>query len=318
MTTRAAISTTGQGEQRSFLAGLVGQGVKPSLTPEMHEREAVRHGLRYVYKTIDLDRAVNQPALADLLSAAIRLGFDGLNVTHPVKQAMVPLVDEVTDTVAAIGALNTILIRDGRTVGHNTDVTGFERAFREGLPGARTGKVVLLGAGGAGTAVAHTLSRVGAGVVVVVDPDADRRERLARSVAGLPRAPHLEAISPDELAPALADADGLVNATPVGMSAHPGCPLDVELLRADLWVVDIVYRPLDTELLRAARQRGCRTLSGAPMAVHQAADAFELITGREADRRALAADFDQMVAAEVNPDGTPAETALLSNEERKQ
>ena len=316
MTTTASPSPAGA--RRSFLAGLVGQGVKPSLTPEMHEREAVRHGLRYVYKTIDLDRPVDQPWLAELLGAAIRLGFDGLNVTHPVKQAMVPLVDEVTDAVAAIGALNTILLRDGRTIGHNTDVTGFERAFREGLPGAATDKVVLLGAGGAGTAVAHALSRVGARAIVVVDPDVERRERLVRSVAGLPRPPYLEAIPPADLAPALADADGLVNATPVGMAAHPGCPLDAELLRADLWVVDIVYRPLVTRLLAAARQRGCRTLSGAGMAVHQAADAFELITGREADRRALAADFDQMVAAEAPPDGTPAETALESTEERKQ
>lgn len=312
------VSPSPAGARRSFLAGLVGQGVKPSLTPEMHEREAVRHGLRYVYKTIDLDRPVDQPWLAELLGAAIRLGFDGLNVTHPVKQAMVPLVDEVTDAVAAIGALNTILVRDGRTIGHNTDVTGFERAFLEGLPAAATDKVVLLGAGGAGTAVAHALSRVGARAIVVVDPDAERRERLVRSVAGLPQPPYLDSIPPADLAPALADADGLVNATPVGMAAHPGCPLDAELLRADLWVVDIVYRPLVTQLLAAARQRGCQTLSGAGMAVHQAADAFELITGREADRRALAADFDQMVAAEAPSDGTPAETALESTEERKQ
>jgi shikimate dehydrogenase len=256
--------------------------------------------------------------LADLLAAAIRLGFDGLNVTHPVKQAMVPLVDEVTDDVAAIGALNTILVRGGRTVGHNTDVTGFERAFREGMPGAATDKVVLLGAGGAGTAVAHALAHVGARHIVAVDPDVDRRDRLVRSVSGLARPAYLEGISPEALAPALEEADGLVNATPIGMAAHPGCPLDVGLLRGDLWVVDIVYRPLVTELLGAARRQGCRTLSGAGMAVHQAADAFELITGREADRRALAADFDQMVAAEVPPAGTPPETALESTDERKQ
>ena len=316
MTTPPASPPPGTRHQRSFLAGLVGQGVKPSLTPEMHEREAARHGLRYVYKTIDLDRPVDGPWLADLLAGAIRLGFDGLNITHPIKQAMVPLVDEVTDSVAAIGALNTILISDGRTTGHNTDVTGFERAFNEGLPNAATGNVVLLGAGGAGTAVAHALCRLGARRIVVVDPDGDRRQVLVYSVARLPQPPELDAIPPEELAHALDGASGLVNATPVGMAAHPGSPLDVDLLRPNQWVVDIVYRPLMTELLHAARQRGCRTLSGAGMAVHQAADAFELITGRAADRRALAADFDQMVEAEVHPDGTSAGTALESTDER--
>lgn len=316
MTTDA--STPAVDERRSFLVGLVGQGVTPSLTPEMHEREAARHGLRYVYKTIDLEGPIDPAWLADLLSSAVRLGFDGLNVTHPIKQAVVPLVDEVTDSVAAIGALNTILVRDGRTTGHNTDVTGFERAFREGMSGADTGTVVLLGAGGAGTAVAHALARTGVGHVVVVDPDLKRRRQLVRSVAALPQPPRLDDISPAELAVALTDADGLVNATPVGMAAHPGCPLDVDLLQPDLWVVDIVYRPMVTELLTAARRRGCRTLSGAGMAVHQAADAFELICGRSADRSALAADFDQMVAAETQPHGTSADTAPGTTEERKQ
>lgn len=285
------------GARRSFLVGLIGQGVKPSLTPEMHEREAVRHGLRYVYKTIDLTGGESEDRLRSLLAAAIDLGFDGLNVTHPVKQAMVPLVDEVTASVTAIGALNTILIRDGGTVGHNTDVTGFEQAFRDGLPAASLDQVVLLGAGGAGTAVAHALADLGVRRLVVVDPDLERANRLARS---LPRdaVAALETATPADLASVLAGATGLVNATPVGMAAHPGTPLDVGLLHPDLWVADIVYRPLVTALLDAARERGCRTLNGSGMAVHQAADAFELITGRPADRSALAQDLAQMVAAE--------------------
>jgi shikimate dehydrogenase len=136
----------------SFLAGLLGQGVKPSLTPELHEREAARQGLRYVYKTIDLaDHELDEPSLRNLLDHAVRLGFDGLNVTHPLKQAMRPLVDRVAPDVRAIGALNTVLVCDGETVGHNTDAAGFERAFREGLRDAALDVVVLLGAGGAGT-----------------------------------------------------------------------------------------------------------------------------------------------------------------------
>ncbi|HET6626925.1 MAG TPA: shikimate dehydrogenase [Nocardioidaceae bacterium] len=284
---------------RSFLAGLIGQGVKPSLTPEMHEREAVRHGIRYVYKTIELAGNIDQEQLREVLAAAVRLGFDGLNVTHPFKQAIVPLVDEVTDSVTAIGALNTIIVRDGRTAGHNTDVTGFERAFREGLPGAALRNVVLLGAGGAGTAVAHALTALGVSRLVVIDPDMARAGRLADSVRSRTDVSDLETMDPSCLAGALGMADGLVNATPSGMAAHPGAPFDVDLLRSDLWVADIVYRPLVTTLLRAARDLGCRSLSGAGMAVHQAADAFELFTGHPADRSALAQDLGQLVAVEV-------------------
>ncbi len=104
--------------QRSWLAGLIGQGVGPSLTPELHEREAARQGLRYVYKVIDQpDGRVDREHLERLLAGAMELGFDGLNITHPFKQAMVPLVDEVAPTVAAIGAMNTVLLRGGRDAG---------------------------------------------------------------------------------------------------------------------------------------------------------------------------------------------------------
>lgn len=285
--------------RRSMLVGLFGQGVGPSLTPEMHEREGLRQGLRYVYKIVDLDERGAAPAhLRQLLTFSRELGFDGLNITHPVKQAMVALMDRVAPEVEAIGALNTVLLVDGESVGHNTDVTGFGRAFGEGLPDADLEEVVLLGAGGAGTAVAHALAGLGVGRLVVVDPDPDRAGLLTQSVRRLGTDLRLHTVDPGGIGGALANATGLVNATPVGMAAHPGTPLDPRLLRPELWVADIVYRPLVTALLRAARDRGCRTLSGAGMAVHQAADSFELFTGRPADRAAMFADFDEMVAAE--------------------
>ena len=162
--------------RRSILAGLLGRGVGPSLTPELHEREAVRQGLRYVYKTVDLDDGQLDPDhLRELLGSAVELGFDGLNVTHPIKQAMVPLVDQVSPEVAAIGALNTIVVSDGRTFGHNSDVTGFTAAFRDGLPDVDLGEVLLLGAGGAGTAVAHALAALGVRRLLIADPDAAAR-----------------------------------------------------------------------------------------------------------------------------------------------
>ena len=294
-------STNGSDPRRSILAGLIGQGVKPSLTPEMHEREAARQGIRYVYKTIDLpDDRVAEDHLRRLLESAVELGFDGLNVTHPLKQAMRSMVDEVTSDVADIGALNTVLITDGATVGHNTDVSGFGRAFTEGLPGAALDDLVLLGAGGAGTAVAHALVRLGARRVHVFDPDTARGQALLGSVeaAGV----DVRLVSETGLPGVLATTSGLVNATPVGMAAHPGSPLPTGLLRDNLWVADIVYRPLVTDLLREARALGCRTLTGAGMAVHQAADAFELIAGRPADRDAMVRDFDSLVAAETGSD----------------
>jgi len=287
--------------RRSILAGLLGQGIKPSLTPEMHEREAWRQGIRYVYKIVDLeDHQVAEDHLRGLLDFAREFGFDGLNVTHPIKQTMVPLMDRVTPEADAIGAINTVLMVDGVAVGHNTDVTGFDRSFREGLQGVDLDEVVLLGAGGAGTAVAHALVKLGAKRILVFDPDAVAAEALARSTGRL--LAHVDAprIGLADLSGALAGASGLVNATPVGMAAHPGMPVQADLLRPDLWVVDIVYRPLVTPLLRSATDLGCRTLSGAGMAVHQAADSFELITSRPADREAMFRDFNELVAVEIH------------------
>nr|MCW2728344.1 shikimate dehydrogenase [Aeromicrobium sp.] len=303
--------------RRSYVAGLLGQGIKSSLTPEMHEREAARQGLRYVYTIVDLDESrSDDQRLADLLAAAVELGFDGLNVTHPFKQAMVPLVDLVAADVDAIGALNTVLVDHGVTTGHNTDVTGFGRAFAEGLPGAALDEVILLGAGGAGTAVAHALARHGVRRLVVIDPDGDRADRLRHTLARGTSPVEIVTDPDGGLTAAISTANGLVNATPVGMAAHPGTPLPVDLLRADLWVADIVYRPLLTEFLRAADERGCRTLTGAGMAVHQAADAFELITGRVADRAAMFRDFDELVAAEAPDAPTPNAPPPQHPEER--
>jgi shikimate dehydrogenase len=300
---------TATASHRSWLTGLIGHGVGPSLTPELHEREAERQGLRYVYKVIDQpDGAVDREHLARLLGAAVELGFDGLNVTHPVKQAMVPLVDQVAPEVASIGALNTVLIRDGRTVGHNTDVSGFQRSFRDALPDVDRRRVVLVGAGGAGTAVAHALRELGVQRLLVLDLDTERASRLARTLRDHPTEVELVQPTPDGLALAMADSAGLVNASPMGMAAHPGSPVPEELLRPDLWVADIVYRPLATELLDNARAAGCTVLSGAGMAVHQAADAFELITGRAADRASMLRDFDELVAAEATTASTPSST----------
>jgi len=282
---------------RGFLVGLVGTGIGPSLTPALHEREADELGLRYLYRLLDLDRLHLPPdAVGDLLSAAQLAGYDGLNVTHPCKQLVIPHLDELSPDAEALGAVNTVVLRDGRAVGHNTDWSGFARAFDRGLPEAPLERVVLLGAGGAGSAVAHALLTLGATRLTIVDVDGERARTLAASLAARFAADRVDGVGIDQLVPAVAAADGLVHATPTGMAAHPGLPVAAELLRPDLWVADIVYRPLETELVRTARAAGCRVLDGGGMAVFQAVDAFRLFTGLEPDADRMLGHFATLVA----------------------
>ncbi|GAS93090.1 shikimate 5-dehydrogenase [Mycolicibacterium canariasense] len=279
-----------------YLVGLVGTGVGPSLTPALHMAEGRAHGLDYVYRTLDLDALGLSPGrVGELLQWARALGYDALNITHPCKQLVLEHLDDIEDTARELGAVNTVLFRNGKAFGHNTDITGFAHGFGEGLAGADTGRVVLVGAGGAGTAVAAALLRLGAGHLTVVDLDPDRATALAADLTARHPLAHVDASSFDKLAVLLPEADGIVHATPTGMAQHPGIAFDPALLHPRMWVADIVYRPLDTALLRAARDVGCRTLDGGHMAVHQAVDAFALITGISPDAGRMSAHFRELV-----------------------
>jgi len=271
----------------------VGTGIQASRTPRLHEREGTEQGLRYVYKLIDLEAlGLDAGALPEILTAAQRFGFAGLNITHPCKQAVIPLLDALSPDAAALGAVNTVVLKDGRRVGHNTDWWGFAESFRRELPDVRRDRVVQFGAGGAGAAVAHALLTQGAGQVIIVDTDEGR----ARSLAAALRERFGESRAATGLSPAqaLAAADGMVNTTPLGMAKYPGMAVPAEILRSELWVADIVYFPLETELLRQARARGCRTMSGGGMAVFQAVGAFRLFTGHEPDPERMLRHFSKM------------------------
>ncbi|MFE3168811.1 shikimate dehydrogenase [Streptomyces sp. NPDC059224] len=283
----------------SFLVGLIGSGVGPSLSPALHEREAGRQGLRYLYRLIDIDvLGVPPRAVGDLVRAARDLGFDGLNITHPCKQLVIEYLDALAPQAEALGAVNTVVFEaGGRAVGHNTDVTGFAASFARGLRDASLERVVQLGAGGAGAAVLHATLTLGAERVTVVDPLADRAADLAGSLNRHFGAGRAVTATPDRLAALLAEADGLVHATPTGMAAHPGLPVAPELLRPGLWVAEVVYRPLETELVRVARASGCAVLDGGGMAAFQAADAFRLFTGAEADSGRMLADIAELSGA---------------------
>ncbi|WP_369231756.1 shikimate dehydrogenase [Streptomyces sp. R21] len=288
--------------QNSYLVGLVGSGIGPSLSPALHEREADRQGLRYVYRLIDIDTlGVGPEAVGDLVRAARDLGFDGLNITHPCKQLVIGHLDELAPGAEALGAVNTVVFEGGRAVGHNTDVTGFAASFARGLPDAPLERVVQLGAGGAGAAVAHATLTLGAGQVTVVDAMPDRAADLAASLNRHFGEGRATAATPDALPALLAHADGLVHATPMGMAAHPGLPFPAQLLHPGLWIAEVVYRPLETELLRTARALGCATLDGGGMAVFQAADAFRLFTGREPDSARMLRDIAELAGAVAAP-----------------
>jgi shikimate dehydrogenase len=277
-----------------LLAGLVGAGIQRSLTPAMQEAEGQAHGLRLHYQLIDLDRTgIGADALPALVQAARWMGFAGLNVTYPCKQAVIPLLDELSDEARTMGAVNTVVFRDGRATGHNTDGSGWRWGFERTLPGADLSCVVLLGAGGAGSAIAHALMRMQAGALRIVDADPARAEALAAELNRLYPGPR--AAGGAAVATALQGASGLVHATPTGMDKLPGLPLDASLLHPGLWVAEIVYFPFETALLKAARTLGCRTVDGGTMAVGQALGAFRLFTGCEADPERVGAHFRRLV-----------------------
>lgn len=265
-------------KSRFIQVGLIGAGIQASRSPRLHEEEASAAGFHLTYQLFDLEQiGVGVEALPELLAQVERQGFSGVNITHPCKQAVVPLLDELSDEARAIGAVNTVVFSAGKRIGHNTDCLGFAESFQRGLRDVPRGVVVLLGAGGAGSAVANAALQLGVNQLAIHDANPARAAELAERLGqqfGSNRA-----LAANDLPTTMKMADGLIQATPVGMVGHAGLPLPVELLRAELWVAELIYFPLETELLRLSRALGCRTLDGGGMAVFQAAEAFRLFTG---------------------------------------
>jgi shikimate dehydrogenase len=273
-----------------LLLGLIGTGIQRSLSPALQEEEGRRHGLRVHYQLIDIP---SSEVLPELMRMVRVIGFAGLNVTYPCKQAVIPLLDAVSEEAGAIGAVNTVVREGDRLVGYNTDASGWSWGFRRALPQADLARVVLLGAGGAGSACADAVLRLGAKSLAIVDREPARAAELAARVNR--HHPGARAQAAD-LETAMRGASGLIQATPVGMARHAGMPLDPALLRPSLWVSEIVYVPLETELLKAARRAGCATMDGGHMNVGQAVRGFRLFTGLEADAARMEAHFRTLVA----------------------
>jgi quinate/shikimate dehydrogenase (NAD+) len=264
---------------RRALVGLIGANIGNSLSPAIHEDAFEAAGMRGYYHLMDLQLGSGR-SLPALLEAARTAGFLGVNITFPCKEDVLPLLDAVSDEAAEIGAVNTVTIaEDGRTTGYNTDRSGFRQGFEDafGRAAARGRTALLVGAGGAGRAVAFALFDLGLRVLLVHDQDRARANALA-TLINARYGPDCCQVAADLVA-ALAIADGVVNATPAGMLGVPGDPVPIDAIRPRHFVADVIYTPLETALVKAARAKGAMAAGGAGMCVYQAADAFRLFTG---------------------------------------
>ncbi len=263
------------------LLGIIGNPVRASLSPPMQEA-ALRHlGLDARYLAFEIERR----QVPTVLRALAPLGFWGINVTIPYKEAALRLVDDLDPRAAAIGAVNTIVVRGGRLAGHNTDAEGFRRALEdEGGGRLRGSRVLVTGAGGAARAVAYACLEGGCSSLTVVNRGPARARGLCRALrARFPQAALTALGSGDRGLANLASGCGvIVNTTPLGGRPGDALPVPRDGLRPGQVVVDIVYRPRLTPLLAAAGAAGARTVDGLGMLLHQGALAFRLWTGREA------------------------------------
>jgi shikimate dehydrogenase len=280
-----------------ILVGLIGANIMKSLSPALHEDALAAAGLIGHYHLMDVDRLTGR-TLESLFAAARTAGFAGVNVTYPFKQTVIPLLDELTAEARQIGAVNTVAFSPtGRTLGDNTDRSGFRQSFFDTLGrSCIAGKPVLLvGAGGAGRAVAFALLDLGASRVDVFDADTPRATALAVDLIGHVGSNRARAVL--DIAPAAREAAGIINATPVGMLGIPGNPVPPAVIESRHVVADVIYTPIETEFIKAARAKGCRVLTGDGMCVHQAADAFVRFTGLKPDLARMHHTFRRALAA---------------------
>jgi shikimate dehydrogenase len=279
------------------LIGLIGANIMGSLSPALFADAFVAAGIDGFYHLMDVDRLRGR-RLVQMLDALKVAGFAGTNITYPFKQDIIPLLDAVDPEAAQTGAVNTVAIApDGRTTGYNFDRRGWRRSFEEtfGRDSAQGATVVLVGAGGAGRAVAFALMDLGVGVLILHDQDSVRAKALMADIVKHYGASRCRITS--DLERDIGAAAGVVNATQVGMRGFPGNPVPVAALKATHWAADVIYTPIQTAFLETAAARGARTLNGGGMCVHQAVEAFRLFTGIEPDVARLHRTFASARAA---------------------
>ncbi len=280
-------------------AGLIGNGIAASLTPAMHEAEGCELGLDYTYRFIDTgsDEFRGQ-SLAQLVDMAESNNYAGVNITYPYKAEILQYAGELSANVQALGAANTVVFANGKRIAHSTDYSGFSKSLERDMARWEKNRVLLVGAGGGGSAVAFALADWGVEELLIYDIDAGHSRALSGRL-GEHRPQLLTRLLPGLDKAALAGVSGIVNATPMGMAKHPGTAIAADLLLPAMWVADIVYFPLETELLATARAVGCKTMDGSGMAVFQAVHAFELFSGLKADPDRFVKQFKRLTATDA-------------------
>ncbi len=263
--------------------GLIGKAIMNSSSPDLHVRLGELTGIPTTY---DLFDANEQPiaSLEEQVRKVIAEGYRGVNVTFPWKETAVSLATRPSEGARMVGAANTLVFEKGEIVAENTDFTGFMSGFRATLGDREPGRVLLIGTGGVGKAVAFGLGKLGASEVILMDLDPAKSRQLADELVAQGFA--ASTITVEQLAETVPGCDGLVNCTPIGHEKSPGCPLPKELVAAHHWIFDAVYVPAVTELVAAARDAGAAVMSGVSLFVFQGVDAFKLFCEDETRRAA--------------------------------
>jgi shikimate dehydrogenase len=283
--------------KRRILLGLIGVNIQGSMSPALFADAFAAADIDGYYHLID-GNALPGRRLPDLLQAMKTLGFAGANITYPFKQEIIPLLDAVDPEAAQVGAVNTVaLAPDGHATGYNFDRRGWRKSFEAtfGVGSAKDATVVQIGAGGAGRAVAYALMDLGVSTLILHDLDTAKADALRSEIAAYYGPGRCRLAS--DLEREIAGADGVVNATQVGMSGFPGNPVPVAALKPQHWAADVIYTPMQTAFLKAAAAKGARVLNGAGMCVYQAVEVFRLFTGAAPDVARLHRAFAVAVAA---------------------
>jgi shikimate dehydrogenase len=263
---------------RTKIFSIFGYPVEHTFSPRMHNAAFIKLGIDACYVPF----AVSPDKLADAVKAIIPLGLSGLNVTVPHKEKIIAYLDELSEEARLIGAVNTIEIKNGKMIGHNTDGRGFLRSLREGAKFNPRGKSYLfVGSGGAARAVGFSLALAGSKKIVFYDVDIHKAHALAQDIRQKTGA-DAKIISEDLLEASAAEADCLVNATPLGLKKADPMPIGIDSVLRKHLVCDLVYNPPETLLLRAAKKKGAKRFSGLGMLLYQGVIAFEIWTGRKA------------------------------------
>ena len=261
------------------IAGVIGFPIEHTISPGIHNAAFAALRLDCVY----LPFAVRPENLGRAIAGLSSLGIIGINVTIPHKETVIQYLNEISEEARRIGAVNTVVIKQERLIGHNTDGKGFVQALKEeGKIDIQGKKVIILGAGGAGRAVAVQSGLEGAGELIIFDKEEERARRLSADIKrDIPQL-RVETVSRNEIKPNLNEADILVNATPAGMKADDELIINSQWLLPRTLVFDLIYNPQETRLMQAARKRGCAVVGGLGMLIHQGALSFELWTGKKA------------------------------------